>query len=471
MKFLLTKVFQVRNKFAKPTENPDREMPFLEHLEELRGTLVKIISTLIIATLAAFFFAKPLLNIIKAPLKHAGLGVDEKPPSGLNANDWKECTRLYELATNNLPPNQWPLFFDRATADPTKAKLRPFLDALGYYRASLALPENQRADYLKAALPSPAESPNSLQKIAIGLIELNPKATPERNPITMSALKPTEAFMLTVKLALYAGIIFSLPLLLFFIAEFVFPGLTEKEKGVTKPAIAVAVGLFLIGALFSYYVVTPKALEFFEKYARDLGVASDWRIGEYVSFVCSIVFAFGLSFELPVVVMAFVKIGLLSYDTMKKNRSYAIVIIVTIAAIITPTPDAFTLSLLSAPLIVLYEICIWMAYFMKKKELRREAEEEAQRALRRPPPPPADLSAPALAAVSGTSPASPDYSFEENNALAPDQPATIDDSDYEEGFGPSATEDSLKPTPAPGIVSREEPDAKDDAAGSEPKPS
>jgi Tat protein translocase TatC len=192
----------------------------------------------------------------------------------------------------------------------------------------------------------------------------------------MSALKPTETFMLSMKLSFFGGIVLSFPLLLFYILQFVLPGLHANEKRVLWPAMSVGFGLFLCGALFAYFVVLPRALEFFYGWSDGLGVSNDWRIGEYISFATQFTLLFGLSFELPVVVMVLVKLGLLTYETMSSTRMYAVLAIFVIAALITPTPDAFTLLLMALPMIGLYELCIWLAWFDRRR-LRIEEEKEA----------------------------------------------------------------------------------------------
>lgn len=157
------------------------------------------------------------------------------------------------------------------------------------------------------------------------------------------------------------------------------------------PAMVVGFGLFLCGALFAYFVVLPRALEFFYGWSDGLGVSNDWRIGEYISFATRFTLLFGLSFELPVVVMVLVKLGLLSHDTMSSTRMYAVLAIFVIAALITPTPDAFTLLLMALPMIALYELCIWLAW-LDRRRLRIEEEREAREAEeRRWLPPVADL--------------------------------------------------------------------------------
>ena len=212
---------------------------------------------------------------------------------------------------------------------------------------------------------------------ALTLTAPSPEIENRGNLKLMSALRPTETFMLSMKLSFFAGIVLAFPLLLMYILQFVLPGLHATEKKVMWPAMAVGFGLFLGGVLFAYYGVLPRALTFFYEWSGNLGVSNDWRIGEYISFATQFTLLFGLSFELPVVVMVFVKLGLLTYETMSKTRSYAIVAIFVAAAVLTPTPDIFTLMLMALPMIVLYEICIWLAWLDRRRN--RVAEEEEAR--------------------------------------------------------------------------------------------
>jgi Tat protein translocase TatC len=207
----------------------------------------------------------------------------------------------------------------------------------------------------------------------------NPDIDTRGNLQMMSALNPTEPFMLSMKLAFFAGIVVSFPLLLMYILQFVLPGLHQHERGVLWPALAIGFGLFLLGVCFAYFVVLPRALVFFFEWGLQMGVSNDWRIGLYITFATQFTLLFGLSFELPVVVMVFVKLGLLTYESMSRTRPHAILAIVVIAAIITPTPDAFTLLLMAGPMVLLYEMCIWLAYFDNRKARRAEEAEERER--------------------------------------------------------------------------------------------
>jgi Tat protein translocase TatC len=182
-----------------------------------------------------------------------------------------------------------------------------------------------------------------------------------------------------MKLAFFAGIIVSFPFLLYFLLQFIVPGLKEEERKALWPALLIGFGLFLGGVFFAYFFVLPNVLTFFYEWGKSMGISNDWRIGYYISFATTFVLIFGLAFELPVVVMTLVKIGLLSHSMMRETRSYAILAIFVIAALITPTPDMMTLSLLAVPMVILYEICIWLSYFHEKKIKKLEEEEEKER--------------------------------------------------------------------------------------------
>ena len=204
-----------------------------------------------------------------------------------------------------------------------------------------------------------------------------------KKPIEMAGLKGkiqlqgigmTDAFMTQVNVSMMAGIILSFPLLLWFLLQFILPGLKTAEKKVLWPAIAVGFGLFLTGVLFAYFVVSPGTIYFFYECNLQLNGPEAptgpliMSIVAYVKFITQFVLIFGACFETPVLVMALVKLDILSYKVMKTTRTYAIVAIMVIAAIVTPTQDALTLGLLAVPMYVLYEICIWLAWWMEKKD-------------------------------------------------------------------------------------------------------
>lgn len=414
----LSKLFDLRDKASRSrgTMAEDEEKPFLAHLEDLRTMVVRVVATLLIGTIVCFVFNKQLLELIQGPAKKAGIYTEVSLPETISFDDWEKIRKLNRAAVP-LTSEQRDILFDAAFADAEQwadganlTTLREIGEIHYVYLASEQLSEKSgedgapspRQEFLNKALsaePDLLVQANSL--LAVGTpADLDGRVS----AITMQALSPTETFKLSIKLSLYAGVVLGFPLLFYFIAQFVFPGLTPREKQLLWPSLTIGFGLFLIGVFFAYNFVTVEALKFFHGFSKDMGVEDQWKIGEYVSFTTQLILIFGLSFELPVVVMALVKLDLLTHEFMRQTRSYAIVIILVIAAIITPTPDAIVLSALAGPMIILYEICIWLSWFIKRKELKAEEAEEAKRKSRGVTPAAGALPVSAIAEESKSAP-------------------------------------------------------------------
>jgi sec-independent protein translocase protein TatC len=376
--FVLKKIFQLREK-----AHPDHEKPFLEHLDDLRICVTRIVVTLLIAFIACFAFHEHLFKVMQKPVERVWeIQVrqtlptkDDEAPRPLDADTW-EAAKLIERAASALSEPQRAAFF--LSLDDEDMVFHARMVALT--RAVRELPEGARNGFIESL---ELDEESAKQLTALVKKSPNPNLDSRGNLRMMSALKPTETFMLSVKLSFFAAIVISFPLLLMFILQFVLPGLHQHERSVLWPAMTIGFGLFLTGVLFAYFIVLPLALDFFQGWGDNMGVANDWRIGEYITFATQFTLLFGLSFELPVVVMAMVKIGVLTYTTMSNTRSYAILGIFVAAAIITPTPDALTLSLMAGPMILLYEICIWLAWLDERKQKRKEEAEARERAERR----------------------------------------------------------------------------------------
>ena len=381
--YLLNKIVQLRE-----NSHPDHEKPFLEHLEDLRVMITRVVLTLVISMVICFTFQKQLMEVLRRPVEQVWITqleaklpqTAEQAPRPLDVAQWEKAKSI-EHAASGLDPAQRESFY-QACGDET---LVFHAQSAGLLRASLALPEGKREGFLDALSISP-----DLKQQVLALVKTapSPEVDNRGNLKLMSALKPTETFMLSMKLSFFAGIILAFPLLLMFVLQFILPGLHSNEKRVMWPSMAIGFGLFIGGVLFAYYGVLPRALTFFYEWSGNLGVSNDWRIGEYISFATQFTLLFGLSFELPVVVMVFVKLGMLTYETMSRTRSYAILAIFVTAAVLTPTPDVFTLLLMALPMILLYEICIWLAWLDRRKNRvaeEQEARERAERTLLSPP--------------------------------------------------------------------------------------
>jgi Tat protein translocase TatC len=194
---------------------------------------------------------------------------------------------------------------------------------------------------------------------------------------SINALGPAKAFLIGFHVAVYAGVAMASPFLLLFIGQFVLPALRIKERKYLYRGLAFAIPLFLCGVSFCYFILLPAALAASQLYSDWFGFSSAvWDAGDYIGFVCKFMLGMGLGFELPVVILVLVKIGLLSYRALAKARPYMIVINLVLGAVLT-TPEVFTQVLMAIPLQVLFEISVWIAWYWERKERKRQAAEEA----------------------------------------------------------------------------------------------
>jgi sec-independent protein translocase protein TatC len=177
-----------------------------------------------------------------------------------------------------------------------------------------------------------------------------------------------EAFFTFLKTALIAGLMLASPVILYEFWMFVAPGLYDREKRMMVPILFLSVLFFVGGALFGYFIVFPFGFQFFLSFATDT-IRPMPSMKEYLGFASQLLLAFGLVFELPLVITFLAKLGIVSVDFLKKNRKYAILLFFVAAAILTP-PDVITQFMMAMPLIALYEISIIGArIFGKKKDI------------------------------------------------------------------------------------------------------
>ena len=180
-----------------------------------------------------------------------------------------------------------------------------------------------------------------------------------------------ETFITYLKVAFFAAIFLGSPVLLIQIYKFIAPGLYKNEKRAILPYLISTPILFLMGGLLVYYLVMPLAIKFFLSFESlgsntNLPIQLEAKVNEYLSLIMRLIFAFGISFQLPVLLNLLARIGVVNSNYLEKTRRYVIVIIFTVAAILTP-PDPITQIGLAIPLLLLYELSIITVKFTEKK--------------------------------------------------------------------------------------------------------
>ena len=197
------------------------------------------------------------------------------------------------------------------------------------------------------------------------------------NGLIYTALQ--EAFLTNVKVAFFTAAFISFPFLSFQIWSFISPGLLKKEKKVSLPSLVAIPFLFLLGAAVVYYLISPIAWKFFLSFqtsqADSINITLQAKMNEYLSLMMTFIFAFGIAFQLPVVLLLLVRVGVLTIQQLVSFRKYAIVLAFIFAAIITP-PDPFSQISLALPVIILYEVSILISKFLSKKDKKKDKKED-----------------------------------------------------------------------------------------------
>lgn len=188
-----------------------------------------------------------------------------------------------------------------------------------------------------------------------------------KTPVSLVFLAPAEAFWMHMKVSFLASFIFVLPVIFYQLWKFISPGLLAKEKKYLIPFLFSSTILFLVGALFCFFIILPFAMTFLLGYKTG-SLTPMISVGSYVDFCMKLILAFGAIFELPLAIIFLAKFGIVTPGGLAKNRKYAILLSFVAAATLTPTPDAFNQTLMAVPIIILFEIGILLSRFIYRKK-------------------------------------------------------------------------------------------------------
>lgn len=232
---------------------------------------------------------------------------------------------------------------------PTEDEEKPFLAHLDELRAMLIACVSALALGVLVAIPL---APTILDLLKVPLATLVPD--PDRY---LQSLQVAGAFTSTARMSFWSGLVLSLPWMVFFVARFIFPGLTPEEKRIATASGLVSVVLFIGGVLLGYFISLEVALTVMHGIHRWLGVEPMWTLSSYVTFCIHLLLGFGLAFQLPVLVYTAGRLGFVDTRQLASKRRHVFVGLLIFAMFLTP-PDPFTQCILTIPLYLLYEVCI-----------------------------------------------------------------------------------------------------------------
>jgi sec-independent protein translocase protein TatC len=273
---------------AKKEVKPEKEMSFLDHVEELRWHLIRSTAVVLVFSIVAFFMKNLIFNVILfAP----------KNPDFITYRFFCKVSRFF-----------------------------------------------------------------GTEGLCIGDI-----------PFTLQSLAMAEQFSVHIWTSITVGFILAFPFIIWEVWKFISPGLYEKERKGAKTFIFISSFLFFLGVLFGYYVVTPLSVNFLGSYSISDMVTRNIKIDSYISLVRSSLLASGLIFELPIIMFFLTKMGLITPEFLKKYRKHALVLVLILAAIITP-PDIISQIIVAIPILILYEVSIYISKIVVKRERKKEKE-------------------------------------------------------------------------------------------------
>jgi sec-independent protein translocase protein TatC len=316
-----------------PEETGGPRQSFWSHLEELRKAIIRSCIAIGIALVLCMAFTHKLVAILEYPLRRIDLF--EKP----------QPTVAFKIGDTQLGP--YKVSRDQFAGLP--AGEAPHV----VFQIGTTVVGEEQVATLKVLPPTEKTDEGPLQ-------------------VRLHNFGPAEGFFIAFHVALYGALILSAPFWIYFMAAFIMPALHKRERQALLPWVGWSFVLFIAGVLATYFVLLPVALRASVAYSNLLGFEGlDWRAEEYISFVTHFIFGMGLGFQFPIVVLFLVKLGILNHHQLAKYRRHVCVLSFILGALLT-TPEVITQVAMAVPLYILYEICIWIAWYWDWKKRKAE---------------------------------------------------------------------------------------------------
>ncbi|MBC8326628.1 MAG: twin-arginine translocase subunit TatC [Verrucomicrobia subdivision 3 bacterium] len=323
--------------------------PFLDHLEDFRFMVMKCVVAVVAGMMIALIGSPYIVKFLTWPLERA---------------------QQIEQVNTNPDKRAVPVKFGSGVVSHIRESDLKNMASVGNLRGSFT----NTAEISALRLVPTDQLGTNGNRFAIQLEVDNNSSDREPWHVELKAFGPLKSFFIALKIGLYGGITIAIPFILIFVAQFVLPALHIKEKKWVFRLAGMGSVLFMLGAAFCYFVIMQVALWASVGFAGMLGFGADeWMAEEYIGFVCKFMVGMGLAFEMPMILLFLVKVGILDYEKLSRLRMYAVVANIILAAVITPTGDPVTLALVAVPMQLLYELSTIIAWFMARNQAREEA--------------------------------------------------------------------------------------------------
>lgn len=339
------------------------QMSFLEHLDELRKRLVKAVVIIILAFLVCFYFAKDIYEFLSVPIRRELSKAErrEVPLSGITGTE--TVISISELKDNdvgrfviNRDTTLGAALLPAGTTIPAQVS-RDAEGKIGLFTTEQIFTNNA---IVPKGVRLPLEYINDIAKS-------QPNADSK-----MTVTTAPEGFTLYVTVSLYAAIALALPLLLWQVWGFISPALYKHERSYVTPFIGLSTVSFVVGAAFAYYILFPPAMNFLLNVGEG-DFQFQLRATDYLDFITIIMLAMGLIFQMPAITYVLARIGLVTPGLLIRSWKISLIVILIVAAVVSPTADIINMMLFAAPMMALYVVSIFIAWFFSRKR-RTDAE-------------------------------------------------------------------------------------------------